>query len=86
MFDSLSAALPVIVNSAGWTKGIVEDYKCGFYVDPEKPDELAKKLLEIKDKKELLSEMSKNARKVSLEVFDKSILTEKFLEVVKKYL
>lgn len=86
MFDSLSAALPVIVNSAGWTKGIVEDYHCGFYVDPENPKELANRLLEIKDKKDVLEEMSKNARKVSLEVFDKSILTEKFFEVVKAQL
>lgn len=86
LFDSLSAGLPTIVNSAGWTKGIVEDGRCGFYVDPENPEDMATKLLNIKDDKIKLREMSENARKVALEKFDKSILTEKFYEVIREQL
>ena len=36
-FDSLSAGKPIIVNSNGWTKDIVETYQCGYYVDATKP-------------------------------------------------
>lgn len=86
LFDSLSAGKPVIVNSAGWTKGIVEEHHCGFYVNPDDPKELALKLIEIKDKKEELDEMGKNARRISVEIYDKSILSEKFLQVVKAHL
>src|SRR5690606_31256826 len=40
LFDSLSAGKPVIVNSRGWTKDLVEKEQCGFFVDPQRPQEL----------------------------------------------
>ena len=83
LFDSLSAGLPTIVNSAGWTKDIVEDGHCGFYVDPERPEDMAEKLMAIKDNKEELHKMSENARRIAVEQYDKSILTEKFYGVIK---
>src|SRR5690606_21322065 len=30
LFDSLSAGKPIIVNSFGWTKDLVEDNNCGL--------------------------------------------------------
>ncbi len=85
LFDSLSAGKPIIVNSAGWTKDLVEKESCGFYVDPEKPDELAEKLLEIKDNEELLRKWGENSRRLSLEVYDKDILSAKVADVLEKY-
>lgn len=85
-FDSLSAGKPIIVNSAGWTKGIVEEHHCGYYVNPDDPNVLAKKLLEIKDKTDELKRMGNNARRLSLEVYNKDILSEKFLQVIKAHL
>lgn len=82
LFDSLSAGKPIIVNSAGWTKDLVEQENCGFFVDPEKPQELAVKLLKIKEDKELLKIWSENARKLSLEVYDKNILTAQVANVI----
>lgn len=85
LFDSLSAGKPIVVNSAGWTKDLVEKENCGFYVDPEKPDELAEKLLEIKDNEELLRKWGENSRRLSLEVYDKDILSAKVADVLEKY-
>ena len=82
LFDSLSAVKPIIVNSAGWTKDIVENGHCGFYVDPERPEQLAEKLLEIKDKKDLLREWGKNARRLSETVYDKNILVAQVADVI----
>ena len=82
LFDSLSAGKPIIVNSAGWTKDLVEKDDCGFFVDPEKPEELAQRLLEVKEDGELLTRWSKNARRLSEEVFDKSILSAKVADVL----
>lgn len=75
LFDSLSAGKPIIVNSAGWTKDLVEQEHCGFYVDPERPDILAEKLLEYNGNKELLHEWGENARRLSLNCYDKSKLS-----------
>lgn len=82
LFDSLSAGKPIIVNSAGWTKDMVEKENCGFYVDPEKPEMLADKLLEIKDNKPLLEEWGKNARRLSVEVYDKAKLSAQVADVL----
>ena len=86
LFDSLSAGKPIAVNSAGWTKDLVEKENCGFYVDADKPEDLAEKLLEIKDNKDLLERWGKNSRHLSLEVFDKDILSGKVAEVLENVL
>lgn len=82
LFDSLSAGKPIIVNSSGWTKDLVEKEHCGFYVDPEKPEELAEQLCLYKDNKELLKLWGENARRLSVEVFDKNILSAKVADVI----
>lgn len=82
LFDSLSAGKPIIVNSAGWTKDMVEQENCGFYVDVEKPEMLAEKLLEYKDQKELLEEWGKNSRRLSVEVYDKAKLSAQVADVL----
>jgi len=84
LFDSLSAGKPIIVNSNGWTKEMVETHECGFYVDATKPAELAELLVQIKDKKSKLEEMGQNARKLAETKYDKSILCKKFAEVVEQ--
>ena len=77
-----SLNIPVIVNSAGWTKDMVEKDDCGFFVDPEKPEELAEMLLKYKDDKATLGRWGKNARKLSVEVYDKEKLSAKVADVL----
>ena len=84
LFDSLSAGKAIIVNSAGWTKDMVEKDNCGFYVDPEKPEMLADKLLEVKDNKPLLEKWGKNARRLSVEVYDKAKLSAQVADVLEE--
>lgn len=85
LFDSLSAGKPIIVNSAGWTKDLVEQGNCGFYVDPEKPEQLVVKLLELKDNHEQLRVWGANARQLSIDVYDKDILTAQIVGIIEKY-
>lgn len=84
LFDSLSAGKPIMVNSAGWTKNIAEKYHCGYYVNPNRPEELVQKVLYLKDNPELVKEMGQNARKLAKTVYDKSILCKKFVEVIEQ--
>lgn len=82
LFDSLSAGKPIIVNSAGWTKDLVEKDDCGFFVDPEQPEDFINKLVRYKDDKVTLNRWSKNARMLSEKVFDKKILSAKVADVL----
>ena len=82
LFDSLSAGKPIIVNSSGWTKDMVEKENCGFFVDPERPSDLAEKLMLYSRDNELLSKWSENSRRLSIEVYDKDLLSNKVADVL----
>jgi glycosyltransferase involved in cell wall biosynthesis len=84
LFDGLSAGKPIIVNSTGWTKDLVEQSECGFYVDPENPADIVTKLLKYKSDNELLSKWSANARNLSLTAFDKTILSKQYVDLIEK--
>lgn len=82
LFDSLSAAKPIIVNSAGWTKELVEKENCGFYVDPNKPQQLVDKIKLLQQSPELITEMGENSRKLAENVYDKDILCNQVVSVI----
>lgn len=81
-FDSLSAGKPIIVNSPGWTKDIVENYECGVFVNPKEPSDLAEKIVYLKDHPDKVELMGKNSRQLAETKYDKSILCAEFGDVV----
>ena len=83
LFDSLSAGKPIIVNSAGWTKDMVEKYNCGYYVDPNQPQDLVDKVKYLQNHHNIIKVMGLNSRKLAEEKYDKSILSKQFAEVVR---
>lgn len=89
LFDSLSAGKPIIVNSAGWTKKMVEENDCGYYVNPNNPQELADKVKYLQAHPETVRQMGERARLLAETTYDKSLLCKQFVEVVdmvEKYL
>ena len=84
LFDSLSAGKPIVVNSAGWTKDLAEKEECGFFVDPDNPQDFADKIKLYKDNQSLLEKWGKNARRLSETTFDKAILSSKVADVIEK--
>ena len=86
LFDSLSAGKPIIVNSAGWTKDLVEKNKCGYYVNPSVYQELKDKILFLKENPKVVNVMGRNSRKLAENVYDKLLLTNQFLDVIKSNL
>lgn len=86
LFDSLSAGKPIIVNSRGWTKDLVEQHRCGLFVDPDDAANLAKGIIALASDKDTLTEYSKNSRKISLEIYDKEKLCTNVVDVVESTL
>src|SRR5690606_34053139 len=82
LFDSLSAGKPIIVNSAGWTKDMIEEHHCGFYVNPNRPQELVDIILFLKEHPETVKEMGQKSRYLAETEYDKSILCKQFVETV----
>lgn len=83
-FDSLAAGKPIVVNSNGWTKDIVEHNKIGYYVDPEKPNNLADLLQKLKEKTSELNQMSSKAKQIAQEQYAVEKQVKKIEEVLLK--
>lgn len=82
-FDSLAAGKPIIVNSSGWTREIVEKKDLGYYVNPEEPRELANLLHSLsKGSKEHLLIKGKNAREIAETKFDRDLLAKKLEKIL----
>lgn len=82
LFDSLSAGKPIIVNSAGWTKDLVEDNNCGYYVNPNKPEELVEKIKYLQDNPDVVKQMGERSRFLAEHKFDKSILAKEVVSII----
>lgn len=75
-FDSLAAGKAVIVNTNGWTKDILIENECGFYVDPNDPTSLSDLLIKLQSNPMILEKMGKNARLLAENVFDRNKLVQ----------
>lgn len=82
LFDSLSAGKPIIVNSAGWTKKLVEEFECGYYVNPNTPEDLVSKIIELKNNPNLTKRMGERSRWLAENIYDKTILSKQFVNVL----
>ena len=80
LFDSLAAGKPVIQTTNGWIKQLLEENRCGFTVDTDKPEDLVQKLIQMADNPEMVLDMGVKAKKLAVEEFDKKVLAQKMLE------
>lgn len=84
LFDGLSSGIPNIVNSAGWTKELVERANAGLYVDATQPAELADALIRLQENPGAAAEMGRNARSLACEKFDRAKLATEFVGVLEQ--
>tara|TARA_B100000073_G_C23733413_1_gene571530 strand:+ start:974 stop:2242 length:1269 start_codon:yes stop_codon:yes gene_type:complete len=66
----ISCGVPVLYAGYGETLDILLKYKAGIAVEPENPDDLAKKIIKLAYDKDLRAEMSRNCRTLAKENFD----------------
>ncbi|MCQ6960944.1 glycosyltransferase family 4 protein [Mucilaginibacter aquariorum] len=83
-FESLAAGVPVIQNTQGWMKDFLNEHDVGFTLDPNNADQLADKLIWMKDNPEAVSLMGEKALIVAKRFFDKDFLSNKMLDILVK--
>jgi glycosyltransferase involved in cell wall biosynthesis len=81
-FDALAAGLPVIVNSPGWTRDIVQEHDCGAYVSVRDPAQLADALLRLRDDADLRARQGANARELARSTYARELLAARFCDVL----
>ena len=83
-FESLAAGVPVIQNTQGWMKDFLEHHRVGYTLDPNDPDQLANKLIWMKDNPEEAGEMGRAGLVIAKQFFDKDYLANKMLNILKR--
>lgn len=77
MFDALAAGRPVLINVPGWLGETIENNRCGYSVDSEKPEALADALEKLADDPALRDEMGRNSRQLAEREFSREKLAIK---------
>lgn len=76
-FDGLATGRPMIVNSDGWTRDLVEENEAGIYFPACDGAALADAVERLADDAELRARMGENARALAESEFARDILAEK---------
>jgi len=83
LFESMAAGVPIIQTTHGWIKDFIEQQHVGFTVDGNNPQELADKLILLKDNPVMRNEMASRSRATAVQYFDKDYLAAKMLDILK---
>jgi glycosyltransferase involved in cell wall biosynthesis len=87
MFDSMSAAKPIILAIDGVArKLVVDDAKCGIFVEPENAEQIAEKLRFYKNSSQIAKEHGDNGLKYVSEYYDRRKLAAKYIGLIDKLL
>lgn len=81
-FDGLAAEKLSIVNTKGWLRELVEQNSCGFYVDPNKPEEFPLLIEPFVKNRILLKTYQENALKLGKTRFSKEMLVQEVCDLV----
>lgn len=74
LYDSLAVGTPVIVTNQGWTKALVEQHSCGWYVPASQPEALAARLRELLAQPNVLHNAGEHGRRLASAAFDRQKL------------
>jgi len=81
-FDYISVGLPVLNNYPGWIAELIVKNNCGITVSPDNPVEFAESLITLEKEKYKLADMALNARNLAKNEFDRTLLSNKWVDWV----
>ena len=83
VFDYLAAGKPVILGVDGVARELIEQHKCGIYVNPEDAVKFREEIIKLKNDKILLESMSNNGIRLMKNNFDREKLALQYIEQLK---
>lgn len=84
MFDSFAAGVPIIQSTKGWIRDLVEEYKCGLNVEPNKPEDFASAIERLTKDDELREVLANNAKRLATTKFNRDLLAQAYLVAIEK--
>ncbi|WP_426058800.1 glycosyltransferase family 4 protein [Hymenobacter sp. B1770] len=77
LYDSLVVGTPIIVTNQGWTRALVEQHNCGWYVPAGDAAALTTKLQELLAQPEVLTAAGSRGQALAIEEFDRQRLAQR---------
>jgi len=84
LFDSFAAGVPVIHNTTGWIKDVVNHENCGISIEPEDASALAAAIIKIAGDTIFRNHLASNAIRLSKTVYNRDLLSEKYIDAITK--
>lgn len=86
IFEYMAFGLPIIGSNFGQIKNYIEDENSGILVDPLKPDQISKAMIELLSNDKLYAKLSLNGREATLNKFNWDIEFKRLLGFYLKFL
>jgi glycosyltransferase involved in cell wall biosynthesis len=83
-FDYMSCKRPILMAIDGVSKELVEEAQAGIFVEPENPEDFAKKIRMYLNDPMQVTVQGENGYKFAKVNFDRTILAKKYIESIKK--
>ncbi|MEM7511802.1 MAG: glycosyltransferase family 4 protein [Bacteroidota bacterium] len=80
-FDYLAAGIPVLINYQGWQSEYLQEHKCGLASKQGDLKAFTENLAELVENVEMRELMSRNARKLAQDTFDRDLLAGRMLSL-----
>ena len=77
LYDALAVGTPVVVTNQGWTKTLVEQHRCGWYVPAGHPAALAAQLRAVLTDPIAAAATGERGRALAAREFDRRVLAER---------
>ena len=74
-FDALAAGKIVVTNTKGWIKDLIDKNECGFYANPDSPEEFYNKLQPYLTDENFIEQTKLNSRKLAQDNFSRDSLS-----------
>jgi glycosyltransferase involved in cell wall biosynthesis len=83
-FDSLASGKLIINNFGGWIKNEIEQFNCGFSLDPNNPADFVKKIQSFLNDPKMLEQYQRAARKLAETKYHRKNLSNQFADIFLK--
>lgn len=84
MFESMATGRPIVGAVEGEAAHLIETAKCGVVVRPEDPTALHEAVVSLAEDPERAKGLGANGRTYVVENFDRTVVAERFLEVLRE--
>ena len=82
LYDSLAVGTPVVVTNRGWTKTLVEQHACGWYVPAGEAEALTNQLQALLAAPHLLAAAGTRGKQLAIAEFDRQRLAARIQQIL----